>query len=234
VLADLRFYYDWDWRGADAAYRRAITLNPSFARARSQYARFLAAARRGDESIAEASAAAGLDPMSASAASTRALMLYYARDYQGALGAISHALQLEPQSASAYFVLSRIDAARGASADARSANERALSLAGAAASTSWRAHLVRLKAIDGAADQARTELATLLDDVAKNRMRVGFAQVAFIHEALGERARAIELLEQALREREPDLLWLAVDPRADTLRSDPRFDQIILALGVPR
>jgi tetratricopeptide (TPR) repeat protein len=161
-------------------------------------------------------------------------MLYYARDYQGALGAISHALQLEPQSASAYFVLSRIDAARGASADARSANERALSLAGAAASTSWRAHLVRLKAIDGAADQARTELTTLLDDVAKNRMRVGFAQVAFIHEALGERARAIELLEQALREREPDLLWLAVDPRADTLRSDPRFDQIILALGVPR
>ena len=67
-----------------------------------------------EESIAEAARAAELDPMSASAASTRAMVLYYARDYQGALGAIGHALQLEPGSASAYFVLSRIDAARGA------------------------------------------------------------------------------------------------------------------------
>ena len=48
VLADLRFYYDWDWAGADQAYRRAIALNGSFARARSQYARYLAASRRGD------------------------------------------------------------------------------------------------------------------------------------------------------------------------------------------
>ncbi len=85
VLADLRFYYDWDWAGADQAYRRAIALNGSFARARSQYARYLAASRRGVESIAEAVRAVELDPMSASAVSTRALILYYARDYEGAL-----------------------------------------------------------------------------------------------------------------------------------------------------
>ena len=30
VLADLKFYYDWDWNGAEAAYQRAIELNPSF------------------------------------------------------------------------------------------------------------------------------------------------------------------------------------------------------------
>ena len=234
VLADLRFYYDWDWRGAETSYRRAITLNPSFARARSQFARYLAAARRGDESVAEATSAADLDPMSASAASTRAMMLYYARDYQGALGAIGHALQLEPGSASAYFVLARIDAARGAIGDARAANERALSIAGEAASTSWRAHLVRLKALDGAVEQARTDLEAFQNDLTKNRQRVGVAQVAFIHEALGDRERAVALLEQAFDEREPDLLWLAVDPRADTLRSDPRFEQVLARLGIPR
>ncbi len=78
ALADLRFYYDWDWVGADRSYRRAIALNTSFARARSQYARYLAAAGRVDAAIAEAVQAAELDPTSASAASTRALMLYYA------------------------------------------------------------------------------------------------------------------------------------------------------------
>ena len=83
ALADLRFYYDWDWVGADRSYRRAIALNTSFARARSQYARYLAAAGRGDRAIAEAAQAAELDPTSASAASTRALMLYYAARLSG-------------------------------------------------------------------------------------------------------------------------------------------------------
>jgi TolB-like protein/tetratricopeptide (TPR) repeat protein len=234
VLADLRFYYDWDWRGAEASYRRAMTLNPSFASARGQFARYLAAARRVDEGVAEAQKAADLDPMSASAASTRAMMLYYARDYQGALEAIGHALQLEPGSASAYFVRARIDAARGAFAEARAANEKALSLAGAAASTGWRAHLVRLEALDGDIDRARTALAAFQNEIARSGQRVGRAQFAYIYEALGERMHAVDFLEQAFSEREPDMLWLAVDPRVDGLRSDPRFEKVLGQLGIPR
>ncbi len=234
ALADLRFYYDWDWGGADRWYRRAIALNTSFARARSQYARYLAAAGRGDESIAESVRAAELDPMSASAASTRAMMLYYSRDYRGALGAIGHALQLEPASASAYFVLSRIDAGLGALDEAVVANERALAIAGDGSSIGWRTHLIRLQALSGSVDGARAALAQLPAEVATRKQRLRFTQLAFVHEALGDRARAIELLEQALGEREPDLLWLTVDPRVDSLRSDPRFEQVVSKLGIPR
>jgi serine/threonine protein kinase/tetratricopeptide (TPR) repeat protein len=234
ALADVRFYYDWDWAGADQSYQRAIALNTSFARARSQYARYLAAARRGDEAIAEAVHAAEIDPMSASAASTRALMLYYARDYQGALGAIGHALQLEPESAGAYFVLSRIHSARGALDEAVVANERALAIAGDRSSNAWRAHLIRLHALSGATDEARAALARLPGEIAARQQRIGSAQLAYAHEALGERARAIELLERALSEREPDILWLAVDPRADTLRTEPHFEQVLEKLRIPR
>ena len=234
VLADLRFYYDWDWTGADQAYRRAIALNGSFARARSQYARYLAAARRGDESIAEATRAADLDPMSASAVSTRALILFYARDYQGALGAIGHALQLEPGSASAYFMLSRIDAARGAMDEALAANERALAIAGDNSSNSWRVHRLRLQALSGLRDEAKAGLVRIPAEVASRHQRVGFAQLASVHEALGDRVRALDLLEKAVSEREPDLLWLAVDPRVDSLRSEPRFEQVLTRLGIPK
>ena len=232
ALADLEFYYDWDWAGADRSYRRAIALNTSFARARLQYARYLAAARRGQESIAEAARAAELEPMSASAASTRALMLYYARDYQGALGAIGHALQLEPGSASAYAVLSRIDAARGSINEAIAANEKALAIAGDRSSNGWRVHLILLQARAGSVDQARAALARVPADLAVRSQRVGFTQLAYVHAALGDRVRAIELLERALSEREPDLLWLAVDPRADSLRSERRFDQVLMRLGM--
>jgi serine/threonine protein kinase/Tfp pilus assembly protein PilF len=234
VLADLRFYYDWDWAGADQAYRRAIALNGSFARARSQYARYLAASRRGVESIAEAVRAVELDPMSASAVSTRALILYYARDYDGALSAIRHALQLEPGSASAYFLLSRIEASRGTMDEAMAANERALAIAGDKASNGWRAHIVRLQALTGRADQARAGLTRLPAEVASRRQRIGTAQLAYVYEALGDHARALDLLEQALSEREPDLLWLAVDPRADSLRSESRFQQVVARLGIPQ
>jgi serine/threonine protein kinase/tetratricopeptide (TPR) repeat protein len=234
VLADLQFYYDWDWAGADRAYRRSIALNGSFARARSQYARYLAAARRGDESIAEANRAADLDPMSASAVSTRALILYYARDYQAALDAIGHALQLEPGSASAYFMLSRIDAARGAINEALAANERALAIAGDNSSNSWRVHRLRLQALSGLRDEAKAGLVRIPAEAASRHQRVGFAQLASVHEALGDRVRALDLLEKAVSEREPDLLWLAVDPRVDSLRSEPRFEQVLARLGIPK
>ena len=67
----------------------------------------------------------------------------------------------------------------------------------------------------------------------RENQRVGSIQLAFVYEALGERARALDLLEQALSERQPDLLWLAVDPRAELLRSEPRFEQVLTKLGIP-
>ncbi len=206
VLADLRFYYDWDWAGADQGYRRAIALNGSFARARSQYARYLAASRRGVESIAEAVRAVELDPMSASAVSTRALILYYARDYEGALSAIRHALQLEPGSASAYFLLSRIEASRGTMDEAMAANQRALAIAGDKAPNAWRAHIVRLQALTGRADQARAGLTRLPAEVASRRQRIGTAQLAYVYERSGRsgaRARPSRAGPQRTRARSP-------------------------------
>jgi TolB-like protein/Tfp pilus assembly protein PilF len=230
--ADLLFYYDWDWAGADRAYRQAVALNPSFARARAQFARYLAAARRGDESIAEAARAAELEPMSASAASTRALVLYYARDYAEAQRVIEHALQLESESPSAHFVLARIKSERGRQAEALEANDRAL--ADPRAAVSWRAHRLMLLARAGQADEARAGLAMLPTEVDQTQGRIRYAHLAYVHLALGDQSTAIALLEKAAGERDPDVLWLAVDPRVDPLRSNPRFEQLLVRLRVPR
>jgi eukaryotic-like serine/threonine-protein kinase len=234
VQADLFFYYDWDWKGADRAYRRAIGLNPSFARARSQYARYLAAAQRREEAVAEATRAADLEPTSASAASTKAIVLYYARDFEGAQRAIDHALQLESASASAHLVLARIQAARHQYQDALESNRRALALAGAGAANSWRAHELWLHAVMGEADVARRGLTRLPSQVDAANGRLGPAHFAYVHAALGDRAMALTLLERAASERDPDILWLAVDPRVDQLRSEPRFEQLLERLGPPR
>ena len=89
--------------------------------------------------------------------------------------------------------------ALGALDEAVVANERALAIAGDGASIGWRAHLIRLQALSGSADGARAALARLPAGVASRKQRLGFTQLAFVHEALGDRARAIELLEQGPR-----------------------------------
>ena len=125
--------------------------------------------------------------------------------------------------------------ARGALDEAIVANERALAIAGDGAverlarapDSPAGAFRIGRRARAGARPAAGR-------GAASRSSAIGSTQLAFVHEALGERARAIELLEQALSEREPDLLWLAVDPRADTLRSEPRFEQVLERLGIPR
>lgn len=232
VLADLKFYYDWDWNGAESEYQRAVELNPSSDRAHTQYARFLVARGRSADAVNEAQRAIVLDPLSSSAASTLALMLYYTRAYERALAEASRALQLDPGSPGVYFVIARIHAAAGAIAEARTANERALSLAGRAA-TGWRAHLIVLQARAGEKDEAREGLRRLSKDMAVQHERLGPGQLAYIYTALGDHGQALQQLERAAEERDTDLLWLAVDPRVDPLRGEPRFQDLLKVLGLP-
>ena len=161
-------------------------------------------------------------------------MLYYARDYAGALQAMEHALQLEPEAASAYLVRARIHAARGELPEAIADNQRALALAGPRAATSWRVHMVWLLALSRAKDEARAALAKLPADPALAAGRIGPAHLAYVHEALGDRDTALTFLERAASDREPDVLWVGVDPRVDPLRSESRFQQLLARLRVPQ
>jgi len=234
VDADMRFYYDWDWAGADQAYQRAIGLNPSNARARSQYARFLAAAGRNAEALAQAQRGVELEPGSASAVSSRAMIEYYARDHASALQSANYAIQLEPRSGSHYFVRARVLSTSGDLPGAIQSLERAIDLQGDQTPTSWRAHLLRLRALAGERGDARSDLERLIADVAARRQSLRPTHIAYVEDALGDRDRTLTLLGQAVSEREPDVLWLKVEPRVDGLRSDPRFQDLLSRIGVPK
>ena len=65
ALATLLLRYDFDWRGAEVEYRRAIDLNPGDVDVHRTYAWYLAAAGRYDEALSEATKAYALDPFHA-------------------------------------------------------------------------------------------------------------------------------------------------------------------------
>jgi eukaryotic-like serine/threonine-protein kinase len=230
ALADLRFYYDWDWKGAEAEYRKAIDLNPSFTYARSQYARYLAAADRITDAVAQAVLATDLDPLSPEAAQTHGLILFYARDYGGAAVQLRRALELDPTNARAHRVLARVREAEGQFDAGIAEMNLALDLA-KEADSSWDLQVIRLDALAGRVDEARARHAALQREVKERQIRIDEEQLAFVHLALDEQETALALLEQAVRERQPRLLWLAVDPRVDPIRSHPRFQAIAKQLG---
>lgn len=64
-LGRIKYSHDWDWRGAEESFRRAIELNPNGVNAHQYYARLLTTLGRYDEALAEIYKARELDPRSA-------------------------------------------------------------------------------------------------------------------------------------------------------------------------
>ena len=64
ILGDIRLNYEWDWTGAESAYRQALVLNPSHARARLSYSFLMMIMGRRDEGFVQLREARKLDPLS--------------------------------------------------------------------------------------------------------------------------------------------------------------------------
>jgi tetratricopeptide (TPR) repeat protein len=67
-----------------------------------------------------------------------------------------------------------------------------------------------------------------------NREYVTPSRVARIYARLGDETQALEWLEKAYRERDLFLGDLKVDPNFDSVRSDPRFADLLRRMGLPR
>jgi serine/threonine-protein kinase len=230
VLADLRFYYDWDFPAAEREYRMALDLEPSASYPRSQYAQFLAAMGRSDEARRQVAQSVALDPLSAPAALTQALILYYARGFGEALGAARHAEALDPTLPTTHFLQGRILEARGDLPAALRETERAIDTS-AVVAAGWRVEALRLLALQGDVRQARAGFAELAA-APEGAFLVSSPYEAYLRVATGEPDAALAILTQAAAHRDPSVLWLDVDPRMDPLRNRPGFAVLRSRIGL--
>lgn len=230
AVADVRFRLHWDWNGAEEAYRRAIDLNPSYTKARGQYARFLAAAGRTQDSLREALDAYAIDPLSMDIHAVVGMSLYYAEEFDRAVEHFKSRLG-EP-SARSLIGLGRAASAAGRHEEAVPALHRALEVSGG--DPSVRAELARALAAAGDTNAALAMLRDLEARRANGTEYIAPQDLAYIHIALSQPDRAFELLEAAVAEHASRLLWIGVDPRVSALRGDPRFDRFLQRLGTVR
>ncbi len=92
------------------------------------------------------------------------------------------------------------------------------------------ASLGRAFAVSGRGNEARGRLAELKGR--SKQSRIPPEEVARVYAALGEREQALTWLEKAYEEHSDHLAFVKVDPAWDSLRSDPRFVDILRRVGL--
>jgi TolB-like protein/DNA-binding winged helix-turn-helix (wHTH) protein/Tfp pilus assembly protein PilF len=221
---------DWDWTGAEREFKRAIELNPSFGRAHAMYAWDLMFVGRHDESIREAKRALELDPFSGHTYLTLAGTYYYnKRQYDQSLEYAKRWLEMFPNSFGAYNWLGRNFEAKGIYDEAVAAWQKAMALRGEnAEDVAALGHAYKLAGIRGVwrwqLDRRERELP---------RGEYGPAGLALIYARLGDKDKALKWLETAYQQRCHGMAFIKMDPRYDSLRSDPRFQDLLRRMNFP-
>jgi tetratricopeptide (TPR) repeat protein len=221
----VRWWFDWDWEGAEEAYLRAIELNPNYATAHDGYSMLLSARGRFDEAVEQNSKAADLDPLSLIIAVHAGWPFFFARDFESAIKRFRKALELDEKFIPAHGWLGLALGQQRRYSEASEAFARALEVDPIPILLAMLAHT---RAIAGEREEAQA-LIGLLDGERESRY-ISPYDIAVIHAGLGETREAIANLRKAVEDRSAWMVFLNVDPRLDTLRDEPAFAQLAAAL----
>ncbi len=221
AMGRVRLHYDWDWREAEREFKRAIELDPNYAKAHSWYGEFSAAMGRLDEAVAQSRRALDLDPFSLMVKARVGWIYYLARHYEAAIEQERRTLEMDPNWTSAHYFLGLACEQEGRYSEAMEELQKAQSLSGCPETIEALGHA---SAVSGKRSRAMSILGRL-EQLAKQRYVSPYGR-ALIHTGLGHTDEAFGWLKRTCDERGQGgrgLIHLRVDPRLDRLRSDPRF-----------
>jgi tetratricopeptide (TPR) repeat protein len=231
-LASVKHLYDLDWSGAEREFKRAIELNPNYAIAHLWYSHILSAVGRHNEAVAEAKRALELEPVSVLMGKNVGHILYEARQYDQALEYYKKALEMDPSFAQAQREIGLVYEQKGMYQEAMTALQKLLSLSGRYATATHKADLGHVYAVSGKSGEALKVLNELQEE--SKHHYVSPYDIAVIYTGLGEKEQALEWLEKVYEDRSYFLMWLSNDPRLDSLRSEPRFADLLRRVGLPQ
>ncbi len=230
-LAFITLLHDWDWAGAERHFKRGIELNPNYAMAHHWYAVYLAHMGRHEEAMREAKRAQELDPLSLIVNMTPAVTLYLARRYDQAIEEVRKVLDMEANFPPAHNLLGLAYEQKGKYEEAILEHQKVIDLSAGSAEAE-----VAVKAMIGHAYAVwgkRGEAVKILNELLELRDVTPYS-IAEIYVGLGEKDQAFEWLEKAYQKRNFQMVGLKVNPNFDSLRSDPRFTELLRRMNLER
>jgi len=218
-----------DWPGAEADYQKAVALNPNNAYAHDEFCKFLGINGRLDEARKECQMAQELDPSN----DHLSWILFLQGEYDHSIAIAKMLLGTHPDDGFSHHLLYMLYAKKGMRQESIQELEQAMMLYGL---PEVAANLRRAFANSGYSGAMREYAKQLeyLDATKKLSMPVNLAEVYAI---LGDQDRAFYWLEQAYIHRDvvtpgADVDFIKSDPMLVSLRSDPRFADLLHRLGL--
>ncbi|OLD26035.1 MAG: hypothetical protein AUJ04_06700 [Acidobacteria bacterium 13_1_40CM_3_55_6] len=228
-LAHVNYYYDRNWAAAEREYKRALELNPNYPTAHQWYAVYLMSAGRFAEALAQTRRAQELDPFSLPINMTPGWVLLNARQYDQSIEQLRKTLEMDPHFILTHHRLGLVYEQKGKYDEAIAEFREVINLsAGKPLGITALAHAYALAGKRAEAQKTLVES----QEISKQRY-VSSAAIALIYAALGDKDQAFTWLEKADKERDGTLARLKVDPRFDSLRSDPRFADLERRIVIP-
>jgi TolB-like protein/Flp pilus assembly protein TadD len=228
-LGIIRLKYEWDWPGAEEAFKRSIQLNPSYAQARVFYSFYLETMGRQDEAIREAEQARIIDPLSLAVNVNLGWQYLQAGRRERAKQVFESTAELNPTFWGVHWGLGHYYRQNGMYENAIAEFRKAIDAKGG--------HILSLTAlgytyaVSGKTTEARQVLERL--KALSQESYVSPFNMATVLVGLNEKDEAFAWLDKAYQERSRSLAWLNVVKEFDGVRSDPRFKTLLRRVGLP-
>jgi tetratricopeptide (TPR) repeat protein len=221
--------FDLDFKGAEAEFRQALTLNPGYATGLQWYAELLGNLGRYDEALATIRRAHEADPLSLIINATYGLILSRSGRAAEAREQFQKTFELERNFPRGHVHFGRVLAHEGKYEEAIKEFEQALQ--SSPESPIYQSMLAYTYARSGRIDEARKILGKLIEQAKEEH--ASWRDVAGIYAGLGEKDHAFAALELAFQKRDSLLDELREHEPLEPLHSDPRFADLLKRVGLP-
>jgi serine/threonine protein kinase/tetratricopeptide (TPR) repeat protein len=203
----------WKWNEADAEFRRALELNPNNSNAHYFYAfGVLVSLNRIDQALEEYHTALSLDPLSPIVNMNYAVTLMMAHRYPESLAQFQKVRELDPGFRGNHLYMSELLATMGRFPEAVS-------------------ELQQLDVNPGSFSPDAQGYTSVMLAAESKRGLDSDAAVSFA--LAGDKNKAFEYLEKGFSDGDPDLILCLRMPALDSLRSDPRYKDLMRRIGLP-
>ncbi len=218
----------WQWEQAEEEFKRAIKLNPNYPTAHHWYSLCLLDLGRIDEAKAQIKRAHELDPLSLIIGTTLNYAYFAEGDVNSSIAQCKRVIDLDPNFPRAHEYLGLGYLAQGRNSEAIVEIHKAVELSGRDRRP------LRDLGYGYAASGKRAEALTVLKELEENyeKHKAIGQDFAAVYVGLGENDQAFAWLEKDFQARSGLLAWSRWAPPFDSLRSDPRFADLLRRMGL--
>lgn len=228
AIAGYQAWHEWDWGAAEAAFVRSIELNPSYASARVFYSHFLTAMGRNDEAAVHIERALELDPLNSFYEVLYATQLLMAGRTDAAIRKFRLLFERDPGLGFGHGPFQDALFKKGLYAESFAEAKIKYNAVGDHESLD----ALERGYAEGGITEAMRNVAEKLEARSRDKY-VTPTDLVFVYDVAGETEKAFAWLEKAYEGRDPNMVYLAVLPLSESIRSDPRFEELLQRMKLP-